>query len=48
VRVAGVPLRLWGRGKLPKVALVAAMRKLLVAVYVVAKRRSGFTKTTPS
>lgn len=41
-------LRLRGRGKLPKVALVAAMRKLLVAVYVVAKRRSAFTRTTPS
>ena len=41
-------LRLRSRGKLPKVALVAAMRKLLVAVYVVAKRRSGFTKTAPS
>ena len=40
-------LRLRGRGKLPKVALVAAMRKLLVAVYVVAKRRSGFSKTQP-
>jgi transposase len=37
-------LRLRGRGKLPKVALVAAMRKLLVAVYVVAKRRSGFVR----
>ena len=35
-------LRLVGRGKPPKVALVAAMRKLLVAIYVVAKRRSGF------
>jgi transposase len=35
-------LRLLGRGKPPKVALVAAMRKLLVAIYVVAKRRSGF------
>lgn len=41
-------LRLRGRGKLPKVALVAAMRKLLAAVYVVAKRRSGFTRAVPS
>ena len=30
------------RGKLPKVALVAAMRKLLIAVYVVAKNRKPF------
>lgn len=30
------------RGKLPKVALVAAMRKLLVAVYYVAKNRKPF------
>ncbi len=30
------------RGKLPKVALVAAMRKLLVAVYFVAKNRRPF------
>lgn len=35
-------LRLVGRGKLPKVALVAAMRKLLIAVYVVAKRGTPF------
>ena len=40
-------LRLRGRGKLPKVALVAAMRKLLVAVYVVAKRRSAFVRQHP-
>jgi len=40
-------LRLRGRGKLPKVALVAAMRKLLVAVYTVAKRRSGFVRQHP-
>ncbi len=31
------------RGKLPKVALVAAMRKLLAAVYSVAKNRRPFT-----
>jgi transposase len=30
------------RGKLPKVALVAAMRKLLIAVYFVAKNRKPF------
>ena len=35
-------LRLIGRGKPPKVALVAAMRKLLVAIHLVAKRRSPF------
>ena len=33
------------RGKLPKVALVAAMRKLLVAVYFVAKNRKPFIPT---
>jgi transposase len=30
------------RGKLPKIALVAAMRKLLTAVYSVAKHRRPF------
>lgn len=34
--------RLLARGKLPKVALVAAMRKLLTAVYSVAKNRRPF------
>lgn len=34
--------RLIARGKLPKVALIAAMRKLLIAVYSVAKRRQPF------
>lgn len=34
--------RLRARGKLPKVALVASMRKLLVAVYSVAKNRRAF------
>jgi transposase len=33
---------LLARGKVPKVALIAAMRKLLVAVYVVAKTRRAF------
>ncbi len=33
---------LLARGKLPKVALVAAMRKLLIAVYFVAKNRRPF------
>jgi transposase len=35
--------RLRARGKLPKVALVAAMRKLLIAVYYVARHRQPFT-----
>jgi len=34
--------RLLARGKLPKVALVASMRKLLIAVYAVAKSRKAF------
>jgi transposase len=34
--------RLRARGKLPKVALIAAMRKLLIAVYTVAKHRQPF------
>lgn len=34
--------RLLARGKLPKIALVAAMRKLIVAVYTVAKQRRPF------
>jgi transposase len=34
--------RLLARGKLPKVALIAAMRKLLVAIYAVAKQRRAF------
>jgi transposase len=37
--------RLRARGKLPKVALVAAMRKLLIAVYYVAKHRQPFIAT---
>jgi transposase len=36
------------RGKLPKQALVAAMRKLLAAVYSVAKRRQPFTPLLPA
>lgn len=36
------------RGKLPKQALVAAMRKLLAAVYSVAKRRKPFTPLLPT
>ncbi len=43
--------RLRARGKLPKVALMAAMRKLLIAIYTVAKHRRPFipiiTMTTP-
>jgi len=34
--------RLRARGKLPKVALVACMHKLLFAVYSVAKHRQPF------
>jgi Cu/Ag efflux pump CusA len=34
--------RLLAAGKLPKVALVAAMRKLLCAVYSVAKHKRPF------
>jgi transposase len=34
--------RLRAKGKLPKVALMAAMRKLLVAIYAVAKNRRPF------
>ena len=34
--------RLRMRGKLPKVALVAAMHKLVIAVYCVAKQRRPF------
>ncbi len=33
------------RGKLPRVALVAAMRKLVAAVYTVAKQRRAFVPT---
>jgi transposase len=43
--------RLRARGKLPKVALMAAMRKLLIAIYAVAKHRRPFvpviTMTAP-
>jgi transposase len=39
--------RLRARGKLPKVALVAAMRKLLIAVYYVAKHRRPFIAAPP-
>ena len=34
--------RLRARGKLPKVALVACMHKLLLAIYSVAKHRKPF------
>ena len=40
--------RLRTRGKLPKVALLAAMRKLLMAVYSVAKHRQPFVPRLPS
>jgi transposase len=36
------------RGKLPKVALIAAMRKLLAAVYSVAKNRKPFVPRLPA
>jgi transposase len=39
--------RLRAKGKLPKVALVACMRKLLTAVYSVAKNRRPFTPLLP-
>lgn len=40
--------RLCAKGKLPKVALVAAMRKLLHAVYSVAKSRRAFVPRLPA
>lgn len=40
--------RLIANGKLPKVALTAAMRKLLAAVYSVAKSRKPFTPRLPA
>jgi transposase len=40
--LGGYYQRLKARGKLPKVALVATMRKLIVAVYSVAKHRRPF------
>lgn len=39
--------RLRARGKLPKVALVACMHKLLIAVYTVAKHRRPFVPKLP-
>jgi transposase len=40
--------RLLARGKLPKVALIACMRKLLAAIYSVAKHRRAFVPLVPS
>jgi transposase len=40
--------RLRAAGKLPKVALVAAMRKLLIAVYTVARNRRAFVPRLPT
>jgi transposase len=40
--------RLLARGKLPKVALIAAMRKLLHAIYSVAKSRRPFVPVLPT
>jgi transposase len=39
--------RLLARGKLPKVALIACMRKLLTAIYSVAKHRRPFVPILP-
>ena len=39
--------RLRDRGKLPKVALMAAIRKLLIAIYTVAKHRRPFVPIIP-
>jgi transposase len=39
--------RLIARGKLPKVALIACMRKLLTAIYSVAKHRRPFVPVVP-
>lgn len=39
--------RLRDRGKLPKVVLMAAMRKLLIAIYTVAKHRRPFVPIIP-
>lgn len=41
-------LGLRARGKLPKVALIAAMRKLLAAIYSVAKNRKPFVPQVPT
>lgn len=40
--------RLLARGKLPKVALIACMRKLLTAIYSVAKHRRPFVPFLPA
>jgi transposase len=40
--------RLLARGKLPKVALIACMRKLLTAIYSVAKHRRPFVPILPA
>jgi transposase len=40
--------RLLARGKLPKVALIACMRKLLTAIYSVAKHRRPFVPVLPA
>lgn len=40
--------RLRAKGKPPKVALIAAMRKLLMAIYSVAKHRQPFVPRVPS
>ena len=40
--------RLLARGKLPKVALVAALRKLLHAIFSVVKHRRPFVPVLPT
>jgi transposase len=40
--------RLIAAGKLPKVALLASMRKLLTAIYSVAKHRRPFVPMLPA
>ena len=40
--------RLRARGKLPKVALIACMHKLVLAIYSVAKHRHPFTTEVPA
>jgi hypothetical protein len=41
-------LRLRAAGKRPKVAIIAAMHKLLIAIYSVAKHRTPFVLQLPA
>jgi hypothetical protein len=45
--LGGYYARLRARGKPPKLALLAAMRKLLMAIYSVAKHRKPFVPQLP-